>query len=177
MKLAILDRDGVINHDSDAYIKHPDEWEAIPGSLDAIARLSRAGWKVVVATNQSGVGRGMFTMDTLNAIHAKLRREVALAGGHIDAIFVCPHGPDDACNCRKPRPGLFQEIARRYDIPLRDVPAVGDSLRDIQAADAAGCRTWLVLTGNGPKTRQSPELPASTIVKDNLAAVVNDWLQ
>lgn len=176
MKLAILDRDGVINHDSEAYIKSPDEWVALPGSLDAIARLSRAGWKVVVATNQSGVARGLFSMDTLNAIHAKLRRELAQAGGHIDAIFMCPHGPDDNCACRKPRPGLFHDIARRYDTPLTGVPAVGDSLRDIQAAHAAGCRTWLVLTGNGARTAESPQLPPDTLVRPSLAEVVDDWL-
>src|SRR5690606_17696616 len=115
----------------------------------AIARLSHAGWKVVIASNQSGIARGLFSMDMLNAIHAKLRREVAQAGGLVDAIFVCPHGPDDGCACRKPRPGLFTDIARRYDVSLAGVPAAGDSLRDLQAAAAAGCSPWLVLTGNG----------------------------
>lgn len=176
MKLAILDRDGVINHDSEAYIKSPDEWQAIPGSVDAIARLSRAGWRVVVATNQSGLARGLFSTDTLNAIHAKLRREVALAGGHVDAIFVCPHGPDDNCQCRKPLPGLFHDISRRYDIDLSHVPAVGDSLRDLQAAHAAGCKTWLVLTGNGPKTQASGQLPAGTQIRNTLADVIDAWL-
>lgn len=177
MKLAILDRDGVINHDSAAYIKSPAEWQPIDGSIDAIARLSRAGWRVVVATNQSGVARGLFSTDTLNAIHAKLRREVAQAGGHIDAIFVCPHGPDDNCSCRKPLPGLFHEIGRRYDTNLANVPAVGDSLRDLQAAAAAGCSTWLVRTGNGPKALASGQLPANTQVRDDLAQVVDAWLQ
>ncbi|MGB6102274.1 MAG: D-glycero-beta-D-manno-heptose 1,7-bisphosphate 7-phosphatase [Pusillimonas sp.] len=176
MKLAILDRDGVINQDSAAFVKSPDEWLALPGSLEAIARLSRAGWRVVIASNQSGVARGLFSMDTLNAIHAKLRREVALAGGVVDAIFVCPHGPDDGCTCRKPKPGMFLDIARRYDIVLKGVPAVGDSLRDLQAAAAAGCSPWLVLTGNGQKTRNHEALPAGTKIADNLAAVVNAWL-
>lgn len=176
MKLAILDRDGVINHDSAEFIKHPDEWIALPGSLDAIARLSRSGWRVVIASNQSGLARGLFSMDTLNAIHAKLRREVAVAGGAIDAIFVCPHGPDDGCACRKPNPGLFHDIARRYDIDLKGIPAAGDSLRDLQAAAAAGCAPWLVLTGNGPKTHEKGGLPAGTRVTADLSLAVDAWL-
>ena len=177
MKLAILDRDGVINQDSAAFIKHPDEWIALPGSLEAIARLSRSGWRVVIASNQSGVARGLFSMDTLNGIHAKLRREVAHAGGAIDAIFVCPHGPDDGCSCRKPNAGLFLDIGRRYDLDLSQVPSVGDSLRDLQAAKKAGCRPWLVLTGNGRKTLDNGELPSGTRVCDDLAAVVDAWLE
>ncbi|NYT63181.1 D-glycero-beta-D-manno-heptose 1,7-bisphosphate 7-phosphatase [Alcaligenaceae bacterium] len=176
MKLAILDRDGVINQDSNAFIKSPDEWLALPGSLEAIARLSRAGWRVVIASNQSGVARGLFSMDTLNAIHAKMRRELAAVGGSIDAIFVCPHGPDDGCVCRKPKPGMFLDIARRYDTDLKSVPAVGDSLRDLQAASQAGCTPWLVLTGNGKKTWDNSDVPAGTQIRDNLAAVVDAWL-
>lgn len=139
MKLAILDRDGVINEDSPAFIKTPAEWKALPGSLEAIARLSQAGWRVVIASNQSGLARGLFDMETLNAIHAKLRIELAQLGGHVDSIFICPHGPHDQCECRKPKPGMFLDIARRYDIDLKQVPAVGDSLRDLQAAAVAGC--------------------------------------
>lgn len=176
MKLAILDRDGVINQDSNAFIKSPDEWIALPGSLEAIARLSRSGWRVVIASNQSGVARGLFSMNTLNAIHAKMRRELAAVGGSIDAIFVCPHGPDEGCACRKPKPGMFFDIARRYDIDLKNVPAVGDSLRDLQAASQAGCSPWLVLTGNGKKTWDTGDIPAGTQIKDNLAAVVDTWL-
>lgn len=176
MKLAILDRDGVINHESEAFIKSPDEWIALPDSLEAIARLSRANWRVVIASNQSGVARGLFSMDTLNAIHAKLRREVAHVGGSVDAIFICPHGPDDGCACRKPKPGLFFDIARRYDIDLKHVPAVGDSARDLQAAAAANCSPWLVLTGNGQKTWDKGDLPPGTRVKSNLAAVVDALL-
>lgn len=176
MKLIILDRDGVINEDSDAYIKTPDEWQAVPGSLAAIARLSRAGWRVVVASNQSGLARGYFSMDTLNAIHAKMRRELAQAGGHLDAIFVCPHGPDDGCRCRKPAPGLFEDIARRYDVNLAGVPTVGDSLRDLQAAVQLGCKPWLVRTGKGLRTLEKGGLPAGTEVRDNLAAIVDEWL-
>lgn len=175
--LAILDRDGVINYDSSAFVKSPEEWLALPGSLEAIGRLSQAGWKVVVATNQSGLARGLFSMQTLNAIHLKMRRELAKFGGVIDAIFVCPHGPDDGCTCRKPSPGMFLDIARRYEHPsLQNVVAVGDSLRDLQAASAAGCKTWLVETGNGLKTQKNGGLPESCIVRPNLAAVVDDWL-
>lgn len=179
-RLLILDRDGVINHDSDAYIKTPDEWIAIPGSLEAIARFSHAGWRIVVASNQSGVARGMFTMDTLGAIHTKMRREVALAGGLIEAIFICPHGPDEGCACRKPANGMFRDIAQRLDIPLGGVPAVGDSLRDLQAASRAGCVPWLVLTGKGQATwaaaGESGELPMGTRVADNLSAVADSLL-
>ncbi|HWK60688.1 MAG TPA: D-glycero-beta-D-manno-heptose 1,7-bisphosphate 7-phosphatase [Eoetvoesiella sp.] len=177
MKLVILDRDGVINHDSSAFVKSPDEWVALPGSLEAIARLSQAGWRVVVASNQSGLARGLFSTETLNAIHAKMRSELAQLGGHIDSIFLCPHGPDDGCACRKPKPGMFLDIAHRYDIDLQNVPAVGDSLRDLQASAEAGCTPWLVLTGNGQKTWDTGDLPAGTQVGDNLAAIVDLWLE
>lgn len=176
MKLVILDRDGVINEDSDAFIKTPDEWKPVEGSLDAIARLSRAGWRVVVATNQSGLARGLFSMDTLNAIHTRMRRELAQAGGQLDAIFVCPHGPEDGCRCRKPAPGLFDDIARRYETSLRGVPAVGDSLRDLEAATAVGCSPWLVRTGKGLRTLEAGGLPPGTQVRDSLSAIVDEWL-
>jgi D-glycero-D-manno-heptose 1,7-bisphosphate phosphatase len=172
MKLIILDRDGVINHDSDLYIKSPEEWKPIPGSLDAIARLTQWGWRVVVCTNQSGIGRGLFVMDTLNAIHDKMVRAVAQAGGRIDAIFFCPHTNADKCNCRKPKPGMFQEIAQRYNVDLAGVPAIGDSLRDLQAAQAVGAQPILVLTGKGQKTHADPNLPAGTAVFPDLAAAV-----
>jgi len=176
MKLAILDRDGVINRDSADFVKSADEWIALPGSLAAIARLTQAGWKVVVATNQSGLARGLFDAAALNAMHAKMCCELAQAGGHIDAIFVCPHGPDDGCTCRKPLPGLFHEIARRYDISLAGIPAVGDSLRDLQAAHAAGCQPWLVQTGNGVKTEAAGNLPPATRIRADLKAVVQALL-
>jgi len=176
MKLAILDRDGVINRDSADFVKSADEWIALPGSLAAIARLTQAGWKVVVATNQSGLARGLFDAAALAAMHAKMRCELAQAGGHIDAIFVCPHGPDDGCTCRKPLPGLFHQIARRYDVHLAGVPAVGDSLRDLQAAHAAGCQPWLVQTGNGVKTKTAGNLPPGTKIGADLATVVNSIL-
>jgi len=177
VKLVIVDRDGVINHDSPSFVKSPAEWVALPGSLEAIARLSQAGWRVVVASNQSGLARGLFSMETLNAMHAKMRHELAQLGGHIDAIFICPHGPDDNCECRKPKPGMYLDIGRRYDIDLRDVPAIGDSLRDLQAASAAGCSPWLVLSGNGQKTWDSGELPAGTRVAADLAQVADVLLE
>ncbi len=176
MKLIILDRDGVINEDSPDYIKHPDEWHAIPGSLQAIARLHQAGWRIAVASNQSGLARGLFDISALTAIHQKLRKELAQLGGAIDSFFVCPHGPDDDCVCRKPLPGLFHDIAKRYDVDLAGVPAVGDSLRDIQAASTAGCRPWLVQTGNGPKTLKQGSLPPDTRIVADLAAAVEQIL-
>ena len=176
MKLIILDRDGVINEDSPDYVKSPDEWQAIPGSLQAIARLHQAGWRVAIASNQSGLSRGLFDISALTAIHLKLRKELALLSGAVDSIFVCPHGPDDGCVCRKPLPGLFQDIARRYDVDLNNVPAVGDSLRDLQAGASAGCRPWLVQTGNGPKTLKQGNLPSGTQVVQNLAQAVDKIL-
>ena len=176
MKLIILDRDGVINEDSDQYIKHPDEWIAIPGSLQAIARLHQAGWTIAVASNQSGLARGYFDVATLASIHQKMRRELAQLGGTIDAFFVCPHGPGDGCSCRKPLPGLFHDIAHRYDVPLAGVPAVGDSLRDLQASHAAGCTPWLVQTGNGPRTLAQGDLPRGTRLADSLSAMVDQLL-
>jgi len=176
VKLIILDRDGVINVDSSDYIKHPDEWLPLPGSLEAIVRLNRAGWKVVVATNQSGLGRGYFSAAALNAMHLKCRELLQPLGGAIEAFFVCPHGPGDGCQCRKPAPGLFQEISRRLDVGLEGVPAVGDSLRDLQAGAAAGCTPWLVQTGNGLKTKQLPNLPANTHFAKDLADVAEQLL-
>lgn len=170
MKLLILDRDGVINHDSDRFIKSPEEWRPIPGSLEAIARLTQWGYRVVVATNQSGIGRGLFDMDTLNAIHDKMIKAVALSGGRIEAIFFCPHAAESACECRKPKPGMLREIAQRYSADLRGVPAIGDSLRDLQAAAAVGAQPILVLTGKGARTRQHPDLPRDTLVFPDLAA-------
>ena len=171
MKLIILDRDGVINHDSAQFIKSPEEWKPIPGSLEAIARLNQWGYRVVVATNQSGVGRGLFEMDTLNAIHEKMVKACANVGARIDAIFFCPHPADSTCECRKPKPGLLREIAARYNTDLTGVPTVGDSLRDLQAGVAVGCKPYLVLTGKGSKTQQEEGLPPDTTVFADLAAV------
>ena len=170
MKLVVLDRDGVINADSDAYIKSPDEWKPIPGSLEAIARLTQAGFRVVVATNQSGLGRGLFDMATLNAMHDKMHKAVNKLGGRIDAVFFCPHKQDAGCNCRKPQPGMLEEIAERYKLALSDVTVIGDSLRDLQAASTVGARPILVLTGKGEKTLKSGGLPEGTEVHADLAA-------
>ena len=172
MKLIILDRDGVINYDSDQFIKSPEEWKPIPGSLEAIARLSQAGYRVVVATNQSGVGRGLFDMATLNAIHDKMSKAVSHAGGRIDAIFFCPHAADADCNCRKPKSGMIEEIATRYNVSLEGVPAIGDSLRDLEATARLGAQTMLVLTGKGTKTQAKGGLPQGTLVFPDLAAAV-----
>lgn len=171
MKLIILDRDGVINADSDQFIKSPDEWKPLPGSLEAIARLNQWGWRVVVASNQSGVGRGLFGMDTLNAINDKMVRSLAQVGGRLDAIFFCPHAADSTCDCRKPKSGLFQQIAERFNVDLTGVPCVGDSLRDLQAGVSMGCEPYLVLSGKGMKTREDPELPPGTKIFPDLDAV------
>lgn len=152
MKLIILDRDGVINEDSDDYIKSPDEFIPIPGALAAIARLKQAGYMVVVATNQSGVGRRLFDIGTLNAIHEKLCRELARYGGSLDGIFYCPHSPEQDCECRKPKPGLLREIAKRFQADLNGVPSIGDSFRDIEAARQMGAIPMLVKTGKGVRT-------------------------
>lgn len=173
MKLVILDRDGVINHDSDQFIKSPQEWNPIPGSLEAIASLTQAGFRVVVASNQSGVGRGLFDMATLNAIHAKMHKLVAQAGGRIDAVFFCPHAADACCPCRKPNPGLFQEIGQRLHVDLRGVPAIGDALRDVQAALAVGARAILVKTGKGLRTLTGGGLPEGVVVFEDLREAAN----
>ncbi len=169
MKLIILDRDGVINQDSDHYIKSPDEWKPIAGSLEAIARLNQAGYHVVVATNQSGIGRGLFDMTMLNAIHTRMHKAVASAGGRNDAVFYCPHAADTDCACRKPRAGMFLEIAERFDTSLAGVPAVGDSLRDLQAAAAVDANPILVLTGKGRHTLEQGNVPETVQVFADLA--------
>ncbi|NLY64808.1 MAG: D-glycero-beta-D-manno-heptose 1,7-bisphosphate 7-phosphatase [Alcaligenaceae bacterium] len=177
MKIAVLDRDGVINEDRADFVKSADEWIPLPGSLEAIARLYRAGWKIVIASNQSGIGRGLFNMEALNQMHAKMHQELTMLGGQVDAIFICPHTPDEGCTCRKPLPGMFHDILRRYEVDPSQVLAVGDSLRDIQAATAAGLKTWLVETGNGLKTKNDPDLPPDTQIRPSLADIVNEWLK
>ncbi len=174
MKLIVLDRDGVINHDSDAFIKTPDEWRPLPGSVDAIARLGGAGYRIVVATNQSGIARGLFDVATLGRIHEKMHQAVAAAGGRIDAVFFCPHGPDDDCECRKPRAGLFREIVDRFGAVPGEVHAIGDQLRDLQAAHEAGCAPILVLTGKGSQTLKAGGLPSNTTIRVDLAAVARE---
>lgn len=178
MKLVILDRDGTINWDSEDFVKTPDEWIPMPGALEAIARLNHAGWRVVVVANQPGLGRGLFEMASLNQIHAKMHKLLAAQGGRIDAVFFCPHAPGEGCSCRKPGAGLFEQIRERYGVELRNVPAAGDSLRDIQAGVAAGCEVHLLLTGQGAQFRDRlacgeplPEaFPAGTLVHEDLVA-------
>ena len=176
MKLIILDRDGVINFDSDEYIKSVDEWRPIPGSIDAIARLTMNDYRVVVATNQSGVARGLFDIDTLMRMHDKMHHLVNEAGGVIEAVFFCPHSPEENCDCRKPKPGMYRDIGARLRTDLTEVPAVGDSLRDLQAAEAVGARPILVRTGKGELTLAKIGNRAGLEVYDDLAAVVDALL-
>jgi D-glycero-D-manno-heptose 1,7-bisphosphate phosphatase len=178
MKLVILDRDGTINADSDDYIKSPAEWEPLPGAIEAIARLNHAGWHTVIASNQSGLGRGLFDVASLNAVHAKMHKMLAAQGARIDAVFYCPHSPDEGCQCRKPSPGLFEQIGERFGVDLKGTPVVGDGLRDLQAGVAAGCEPHLVLTGKGAAFRGQPlpeTFPAGTVVHEDLSAFA-DWL-
>jgi D-glycero-D-manno-heptose 1,7-bisphosphate phosphatase len=177
MKLIILDRDGVINEDSPAFIKSPAEWIPIPGSLEAIARLNQAGYRVVVASNQSGIARELFDMTTLNAIHQKMHGAAQLVGADIDAIFFCPHAAMDGCDCRKPKAGMFEEISKRFKVGLKGVPTVGDSLRDLQAGFIMGCLPYLVLTGKGEATRTTGGLPPGTQVFPDLASMVAEFLK
>jgi D-glycero-D-manno-heptose 1,7-bisphosphate phosphatase len=164
MKLVILDRDGVINRDSVNFIKSPNEWIALPGSLEAIALLNQSGFRVAIATNQSGISRGLFDMATLNAINDKMHRALAQMGGRIDAMFYCPHAAEDNCTCRKPKTGMVEDIARRFSIDLNEVFAVGDSLRDLQAFSDAGCKPILVRSGKGEETLAAGNLPKNTLI-------------
>ncbi len=175
-KLVILDRDGVINFDSDEYIKSPTEWRAIPGSLEAIARLNQNGYQVAVATNQQAVARGLIDVRMLNTIHQKLHLSALAVGAHINAIFFCPHAVDEFCDCRKPRPGMLTAIGKRFGVSLKGVPMVGDALRDMQAAFEVGCAPYLVRTGKGEKTLATGGLPPGTQVFNNLASVVEQLL-
>ncbi|MGH8283877.1 MAG: D-glycero-beta-D-manno-heptose 1,7-bisphosphate 7-phosphatase [Gammaproteobacteria bacterium] len=177
MRLVILDRDGVINSESDAYIKSPDEWLPIPCSLDAIARLHRGGFAVVVATNQSGVGRGLFDLAMLKTIHQKMTAAIEAAGGRLDGVFVCPHHPDAHCECRKPKPGLFKQIAERFRVSLHGVPIIGDSLKDIEAAENVGARPILVRTGYGEHTWRNLADKQRVEVFADLAAAATHLLQ
>ncbi|RZI82689.1 MAG: D-glycero-beta-D-manno-heptose 1,7-bisphosphate 7-phosphatase [Pseudomonas sp.] len=170
MKLLILDRDGVINHDSDAYIKSLEEWIPIAGAIEAIAQLSKAGWTVAVATNQSGIARGYYSLDILEAMHTRLRELVAEQGGELGLVVYCPHGPDEGCACRKPKPGMLEAIAVHYQAELPGVWFVGDSKGDLEAALAVGAQPVLVKTGKGERTL-SKGVAASTLIFDDLAAV------
>ena len=173
MKLIILDHNGVINECSETFIKTPDEWQPIPGSMEAIARLTHSGYRVVTATNQSGIGRGLLDMVTFNTINDKMYKAVAQAGGRIDSVFFCPHTGTDKCNCRKPKTGMFEEIMQRYGTDLKNVPVVGDALRDLQAADTVGALPVLLLTGKGKATLEQDTLPSRTLVFDDLSAAVD----
>lgn len=188
MKLLILDRDGTLNRSRDDYVASPEEWEPLPGALEAVARLNQEGWRVVLATNQSGIGRGLFDMAALNAIHAKMNRALAAVGGRIEAVFFCPHSPEDGCHCRKPAPGLFEQIGERFGVVLSGVQAAGNAVRHVQAAASAGCQPHLLLTGKSEHLRDRvglgadadlaallPELPAGTRLHTDLAAFA-DWL-
>ncbi|MGH8381490.1 D-glycero-beta-D-manno-heptose 1,7-bisphosphate 7-phosphatase [Pseudomonas sp.] len=170
MKLLILDRDGVINQDSDAYIKSLEEWIPIPGSIEAIAQLSKAGWTVAVATNQSGIARGYYDLATLEAMHARLRMLVAEQGGEVGLIVYCPHGPDEGCDCRKPKPGMLRTIAAHYQVDLAGLWFVGDSKGDLEAALTVDAQPILVKTGKGEKTL-SKGIPQGTLIFDDLAAI------
>ena len=172
-KLVILDRDGVINHDSDQFIKSPREWKPVDGSVEAIARLNQNGYRVVVATNQSGIGRGLLDTATFNAINDKMMELVFRQGGRIDAIFFCPCTAEQHCHCRKPDTGMFEDIAARFHVSLNGVPAIGDSLRDLEAAAKVGCAPILVMTGKGKKTKETGGLPRGTKSFTDLADAVN----
>jgi D-glycero-D-manno-heptose 1,7-bisphosphate phosphatase len=180
MKIIILDRDGTINHDSDEYIKSPEEWRALPGALEAISRLNHAGYHVVIATNQSGLGRGLMDVAALNAIHKRMLKQLAAVGGRVDAIFYCPHAPTDGCTCRKPMPGLIEQIAERFGLEMQGVSFVGDTLSDMQAAVAAGCVPHLVLTGKFEALRGQalpPGFPVGTQMHLDLNAFVDVLLK
>ncbi len=177
MKLIILDRDGTINLDRDDFVKSADEWVPLPNALEAIAKLNQAGYTIAVATNQSGIGRGLYDMAALNAMHDKMHRLLREAGGRVDAIFFCPHNPEsgvEACNCRKPLPGLFEQIRDRYGVDMTTVPTVGDTLRDLQAGAALGCPTHLVCTGKS-QLKVPANLPEGTHIHADLMVFAN-WL-
>jgi D-glycero-D-manno-heptose 1,7-bisphosphate phosphatase len=175
-RFVVLDRDGVINHESDDFIKSPDEWRPLAGSLDAIATLTGAGFRVIVATNQSGVSRGLFDLETLDEIHAKMSDAVRAAGGELHGIFFCPHGPDDGCDCRKPQPGLLRQIETQFGCSLEGQPVIGDSARDLESAAAVGAQAILVRTGNGAATEKSLPDNGDTPVFDDLAAAARSLI-
>ena len=177
MKLIVLDRDGVINYDSDRYIKSAEEWVPIPGSIEAIGRLCQGDYNVVVATNQSGIARGLFDIEALHAMHEKMTKLVAEQGGSVDGIFFCPHAPSDRCSCRKPKPGVLHQIRERLHVNLNDTIMVGDTMPDLQAAWTVGAKAVLVRTGKGEKTLLSEELPKDTPVHRDLAAVADALLE
>jgi D-glycero-D-manno-heptose 1,7-bisphosphate phosphatase len=173
MPLLIVDRDGVINEDSESYIKSPAEWIPVPGSPEALAKATQAGFRIVVVSNQAGLAHGLFNMDTLNEIHAKMIKELKRYGGEIEAIFFCPHAPEADCQCRKPRPGMLKEIGSRLRMSLEDVPFIGDKISDVQAARAVQARPILVRTGYGQMTVDTEDVFGIEIYA-NLAAAIDD---
>lgn len=182
LRLVIMGRDGILNVYREDHVKSPDEWEPVPGALEAVARLNHAGWHAVVATNQSGIGRGMIDMASVNAVHLHMMQRLREAGGRLDAVFFCPHTPEENCDCRKPKPGLMRQIALRYGIDLRTVPMVCDTLRDLLAARAAGCEPHLVMSGRAANlddtqlTEIITQVPG-TEVHENLSGFVDFLLQ
>lgn len=173
MKLAILDRDGTLNQwGAQGFIGHPDEWVAVPGALEAVARLNRAGWHVVIATNQPGLGRGLLDVIELNAVHAKMHRELAAAGGRVEAVFYCPHAPDEDCQCRKPHPALFEQIADRYGAEGRDIWAIGSGVEHLQAGQALGAHLVFVESTARPAACSDANLPEGSERFADLEAVV-----
>ena len=178
-RLLVLDRDGTLNAEPEDYVRSAEDWEPLPGALEAVARLNHGGWRVMLATNQSGLGRGLFDMATLNAIHARMHKMLAEVGGRIEAVYLCPHAPEDACDCRKPAPGLLLDIVRRTGVPAAQMVVAGDALRDVQAALAAGCEPHLVLTGQSADYRSQgrpPGLPAGVAVHHDLHAFADALL-
>ncbi|MCA6216533.1 D-glycero-beta-D-manno-heptose 1,7-bisphosphate 7-phosphatase [Ideonella sp. B7] len=181
-KLIIIGRDGILNLFREDHVKEPEEWEPIPGALEAVAQLNHAGWHVVLATNQSGIGRGLVDMASVNEVHLRLMKMLAAKGGRIDAVFFCPHAPEEACDCRKPQPGMMFDIARRYGVDLKQVPMVADTLRDLQAAQAAGCPPHLIKTGRaaevteGERAQWVASVPGTTVHAD-LGAFARHLLQ
>ena len=177
MKLVILDRDGVINENSDEYVKTPEEWRPIPGSLEAIAKLYQAGWRVMIASNQSALGRGLMSLESLSQIHRKMDIALGALGARIDGFFFCPHAPAAGCRCRKPRPGLLKNIGKRLNVDLTGVPFIGDSKKDLDAAKAVKARPMLVLTGNGQATASAQRLPKGVQTYPNLLTVAGHLLE
>lgn len=176
-RFVVLDRDGVINHESDDFIKTPDEWIPLQGSLDAIATLCRGGFRISVATNQSGVGRGLYTLEVLAEIHQKMLRSINDAGGTIDEIFFCPHLPDAGCSCRKPQPGMLYQAAEAFGCDPASMTVIGDSMRDLEAAAAVGAASILVRTGYGRRTETLLADDGATPVFDDLAAAARELIR
>ncbi|MCW5633182.1 MAG: D-glycero-beta-D-manno-heptose 1,7-bisphosphate 7-phosphatase [Rubrivivax sp.] len=181
-KLVILGRDGILNKYREDHVKAPSEWVPIPGALEAVARLNHAGWHTVVATNQAGIGRGLIDMASVNAVHAHMNHLLVAAGGRLDAVFLCPHTPEERCDCRKPLPGMMRDIGLRYGVDLRHVPMVADTLRDLQAAEAAGCEPHLVLSGRAAgltpeQVQEMQDKVPGTVVHESLGAFAEHLLR